>query len=178
MCKYVLVGKSASGRGRFQKIMVEHGFKPLKQYTTKSHKQNEHDDNYHFISQKKMNSMIQKNKFASVRTFKNSDYAFTIEDLKNCDVAILSIGNIEDLRNWYPNVLRSTSIIFLDIPIEIRKKRLSTRYNVEKEHDVVINKINEDEHDFRNFNYFDIKFTSTDEVLKFINKITLSKNYD
>lgn len=177
MCKYVLVGKSASGRGRLQKIMVEHGFKPLKQYTTRPIKPSDHDE-YHFISTKKMNSMIQKNKFASVRTFKDCEYAFTIDDLKKCDVAILSIGNIEDLRNWYPNALRSASIIFLDIPIDVRKKRLSTRYNVGKEHYEVMNKINEDEHDFRNFNYFDIKFTSTDDALKFINKITLSKNDD
>lgn len=171
MCKYVIVGKAASGKDWCQKLFVSGGYKPLKQYTTRPKRPNETGKEYHFVSKKTIEKMKDDHKFCSLKEFKGWYYGFTLDDFKKCDVGILSVGNISDLINWYPDVLKFTTIIFLDIPLDIRKKRLKSRYSGGNEDDSLIRRIEADENDFKNFNNFDIKFTSNDDATKFINKI-------
>lgn len=175
MCKYVIVGKAASGKDWCQNLFVEHGFKPLKQYTTRPKRPNETGKEYHFVSEKTIEKMQNEKKFCSLKVFKDWYYGFTLNDFKKCEVAILSVGNIYDLTNWYPEVLKFTTIIFLDIPTSVRRKRLKSRYSGGNEDDSLTRRIEADERDFQNFNIFDIKFTTNDEATKFINKIIQSK---
>ena len=172
MCKYIIVGKAASGKDTTQNWFVERGFKPLRQFTTRPQRHNETGEEYHFVSEKSMKRMMTNNKFVSVRIFNDWYYGFTLDDLKKCDVAILSVGNIEDLNNFYPEEIRLCTIIYLDIPYEIRKKRLKSRYKKGKEDDPLERRMDADEVDFRNFNTYDIRFTSNEDVQKFINKIS------
>lgn len=171
MCKYVIVGKAASGKDWCQELFVSNGYKPLRQYTTRPKRPHETGKEYHFVSMSKIEKMNKEKKFTSLKIFKGWYYGFTLEDFKKCDVAILSVGNILDLVNWHPDVLKFTTIIFLDIPIELRKKRLRTRYKGGNEDDDLMRRIKADEEDFKNFTYFDIKFTNNDDATKFINKI-------
>lgn len=175
MCKYVFVGKAASGKDWCQNLMVEHGYKPLKQYTTRPKRHYETGKEYHFVSKSRIERMNDENKFISLKVFKGWYYGFTLDDFKKCDVAILSVGNIMDLSQWHPDVLKLTTIIFLDIPMELRKKRLKKRYEGGNEDDDLVRRIVADENDFKNFNYFDIKFTNNDDAIKFINKIIQKK---
>lgn len=177
MCKYVLVGKAASGKDYCQKVFIEKGYKALKQYTTRPKRPNEVGDEYHFISKKQMEKMIDEKKFISLKEFKGWYYGFTSDEFEKCDVAILNVGNIYDLCNWYPNMLRMTTILFLDTPLEVRRNRLKSRYSGGYEDDSLERRIDADEKDFKNFKYYDLKFSSGDEVIHFINKITpLNKN--
>lgn len=171
MCRYIIVGKAASGKDWCQKMFVENGYKPLKQYTTRPKRPNETGDEYHFVSKKRIENLKEKQQFASLKIFKDWYYGFTIDEFKNCDVAILSVGNICDLRNWYPEVLITCTIIYLDIPISVRKERLKTRYNGGNQDDSVERRLTADERDFKNFKYFDLKFSSNNEATEFINKI-------
>lgn len=177
MCKFVLVGKAASGKDYCQKVFVERGYKPLRQYTTRPKRPNETGDEYHFISKKQMEKMIDEKKFISIKEFKGWYYAFTLEDLEKCDVAILNVGNINDLITWHPNVLRMSTIIFIDTPIEVRRNRLKSRYSGGYEDDSLERRIEADEKDFKNFRHYDLKFDGSEEVINFINKTTpLNKN--
>lgn len=176
MCKYIIVGKAASGKDWLQNIFIERGYKPLIQYTTRPKRPYETGNEYHFCSKKKIENMNKKMKFASLKIFNDWFYGFTIDDLKKCDVAIMSPLNINDLKNWYPDILKLITIIYLDIPINVRKNRLETRYNGGNEDDSIARRVNADEKDFENFNYFDIRFTNNDEATAFINKITSENN--
>lgn len=172
MCKYIIVGKAASGKDWLQNVFIEHGFKPLLQYTTRPKRPNETGKEYHFVSKKKIENMRSNLKFASLKQFNNWYYGFTIDELEKCDVAIMTPGNLNDIKCWYPNTIKFATIIYLDIPIEIRKKRLKNRYLGGNEDDSISRRVNADEKDFENFTFFDVKFTNNDDALKFINKIT------
>lgn len=176
MCKYVIVGKAASGKDYCQNLFVNCGYKPLKQYTTRPKRLNEKGNEYHFVSSNVIKNMNSDSRFVSLKKFKDWYYGFTLEDFEKCDVAILSPSNIEDLNIWFPDSIKFTTIIYLDIPSNIREERLKSRYPKGHEDDSIERRMNADENDFKNFKCFDIKFSNNDDAVKYINKITSSKN--
>lgn len=175
MAKYIIVGKAASGKDYAQNILIKKGFKPLLQYTSRPMRPNEKGKEYHFTSVEKIEKMINQGKFLSIKNFNSWYYGFTIDEFNKCDVAILSPGNIADLQNLNPNLLKFTTIIYLDIPERIRKERLKTRYDGGKQDDSVNRRLKADKEDFRYFDLFDIRFTSNEEANDFIDKIQFTK---
>lgn len=169
--KYLIVGPAASGKDWLQQRFIEKGYKPLVQYTTRPKRPTETGSEYHFISQKLMGKMIREMKFLSVKCFKEWWYGFSKNDFDECDVAIVSIGNINELRYNYPNLLDMCEIIYLDIPKEVRIARLSSRYNGGTVDDTIERRVSADEQDFEDFNFFTICLTSVDEICGFINKV-------
>ena len=176
MCKYIIVGKGASGKDYCQNLFIEQGYKPLIQYTSRPKRPYETGREYHFVTKNKIERMRKKLKFASLNLYNNWYYGFTVDDFVNCDVAIVTPYNLNDLKNWYPDVLKFVTIIYLDIPVDIRKNRLKTRYNGGNEDDTITRRVEADEKDFENFSYFDIRFTNNDDAVKYINKITQISN--
>lgn len=171
MCKYIIVGKAASGKDTTQGIMVKKGFKPLRLYTTRPVRPNETGKEYHFVSKEKMEKMINDNKFLQVKSFNDWYYGFTLEDFKKCDVAILTPGNIIELRNTQPELMKFTTIIYLDIPEKIRKERLKRRYEGGNQDDSVNRRLRADKSDFKLFNYFDVRFTTNEDADTFVNNL-------
>lgn len=172
MCKYVIVGKSASGKDYCKNMFIEHGFKPLKQYTTRNKRKNDNDE-YYYVKKSTIEDMRHKLKFISLKkSNKGHYYGFTLKDIETCDVAILSTSNIYDLKTWYPNVLKFSTIIYLDTPEEIRRKRLKSRLSGDNVDEKINEIISKDEIEFKKFNYFDIIFNNNNDVFQYINKIT------
>ncbi len=169
--KYLIVGPAASGKDWLQQRFIEKGYRPLVQYTTRPKRPTETGSEYHFISQKLMGKMIREMKFLSVKCFKDWWYGFVKKDFDECDVAIVSIGNINELRYNYPNLLDMCEIIYLDIPKEVRIARLSDRYNGGTVDDTIERRVSADEQDFEDFNFFTICLTSEKEVCDFINTV-------
>lgn len=169
--KYLIVGPAASGKDWLQQRFIEKGYRPLVQYTTRPKRPTETGSEYHFISQKLMGKMIREMKFLSVKCFKDWWYGFVKKDFDECDVAIVSIGNINELRYNYPNLLDMCEIIYLDIPKEVRITRLSDRYNGGTVDDTIERRVSADEQDFEDFNFFTICLTSEKEVCDFINTV-------
>lgn len=169
--KYLIVGPAASGKDWLQQRFIEKGYRPLIQYTTRPKRPTETGSEYHFISQKLMGKMIREMKFLSVKCFKDWWYGFVKKDFDECDVAIVSIGNINELRYNYPNLLNMCEIIYLDIPKEVRIARLSNRYNGGTVDDTIERRVSADEQDFEDFNFFTICLTSEKEVCDFINTV-------
>ena len=115
--------------------------------------------------------MINDNKFLQVKSFNDWYYGFTLEDFKKCDVAILTPSNIIELRNTQPELMKFTTIIYLDIPEKIRKERLKKRYDGGKEDDSVSRRLRADKSDFKLFNYFDVRFTTNEDADTFVNNL-------
>lgn len=169
--KYLIVGPAASGKDWLQQRFIEKGYKPLVQYTTRPQRPTENGTEYHFISQKLMGKMIREMKFLSVKCFKDWWYGFVKKDFDDCDVAIVSIGNINELRYNYPNLLDMCEIVYLDMPKDLRISRLSNRYTGGSVDDTIERRVSADEQDFEDFNFYTVCLYSEDEVVNFINNV-------
>ena len=170
MMKYIIVGKGASGKDWLQRRFIEKGYSPMKQYTTREIRDNESGDEYHFITEDEFNRMKNYNDFISSHFYRIGWYGVGLYELKKHDVSILSPANINDIFGSNPGWRKEFTIIYLDIPIEIRRERLSRRYTDKIGDDNEVRIMN-DENDFKDFNSYDIRLTSVEEIESFINKL-------
>lgn len=168
--KYIIVGKAASGKDYLLNRMTERGYVRMKQYTTRPVRENETGTEYHFITDRKFQSMIGKGKFVSGHFYAIGWYGISLDELLKSDVSILSPANMKDIFSKFPELRKMFTVIYLDTPLEIRRERLSKRYDGRVDDDNE-RRIKSDESDFRDFKDFDIKLTDTKEVSVFINNL-------
>lgn len=174
--KYIIVGKAASGKDFLQKRMVSLGYHPMKQYTTRDIRDNETGDEYHFISLEKYKIAEDGGTFLSSNFYRIGWYGISYAELINNDVAILSPANIKDVFEKYPDIRNCFTVIYLDIPVEIRRERLSRRYSNKVGDDNEV-RIANDERDFKDFKDYDIKLETTEDINNFINNLSsIEKN--
>ena len=171
MSKYIIVGPGASGKDWFLKKLVEIGYKPMKQYTTREKRENETGDEYHFVSEEEFKDMDDRAKFISVNFYRIGWYGVSYDELINSDVAILSPANVKDIFNLYPELRDRFTIIYLDIPVSIRRERLNARYKNKVGDDNEVRLAN-DERDFKDFTLWDIRFEDVKSIDNFINNLS------
>lgn len=169
--KYILVGKGASGKDWMQKKMVEKGFKAMKQYTTREKRENETGEEYHFVSDSEFKNMDDRGQFISVNFYHIGWYGISYDELMSSDVAILSPANIRDVFDTFPHLRDRFTIIYLDIPADVRRKRLSGRYT-SKIGDDNERRMVADEADFREFTLWDLRLRDEKSVDDFINNLS------
>ena len=170
MSKYIIVGPGASGKDWLLKKMVELGYSPMRQYTTREKRENETGDEYHFVSDDEFKYMDDRAKFISVNFYRIGWYAVSYDELVNSDVAILSPANVKDIFNLYPELRDRFTIIYLDIPVSIRRERLNSRYQSKIGDDNEVRLAN-DERDFKDFTLWDIRFEDVKSIDDFINNL-------
>ena len=171
MSKYIIVGPGASGKDWLLKKMVELGYSPMRQYTTREKRENETGDEYHFVSDDEFKYMDDRAKFISVNFYRIGWYGVSYDELVNSDVAILSPANVKDIFNLYPELRDRFTIIYLDIPVFIRRKRLNSRYQSKIGDDNEVRLAN-DERDFKDFTLWDIRFEDVKSIDDFINNLS------
>jgi len=172
MNKYIIVGPGASGKDWMLQRMVELGFKPMKQYTTREIRDNETGDEYHFISEEQFKDMNDRAKFISVNFYRIGWYGVSYDELINSDVAILSPANVKDVFTIFPELRDKFTIIYLAIPEEVRRERLSKRYTNKVGDDNEIRLAN-DARDFKNFSIWDLRLESEKMVTDYINNLSI-----
>lgn len=170
MSKYIIVGPGASGKDWILKKMVEIGYQPMKQYTTREKRENETGDEYHFVSESEFKKMEEEGKFISVNFYHIGWYGVSYEEFVNSSVAILSPANIRDIFRSYPGLRDRFTIIYLDIPVDIRRERLAKRYT-NRVGDDNERRIAADTEDFKDFNTWDLRFEDVKSIDEFINKL-------
>ena len=170
--KYIIVGPGASGKDWLLKKMVELGYKPMKQYTTREKRENETGDEYHFVSETVFKQMEEKNMFASVNFYHIGWYGVSYDELAASDVAILSPANVSDVFRMYPGLRDRYTIIYLDMPVDLRRQRLASRYT-NKVGDDNERRIAADERDFAKYATWDLRFRDEKSVNDFINNLSL-----
>ncbi len=168
MNKFIIVGPGASGKDWMQKKMVENGYRPMKQYTTREKRDNEKGDEYHFISNETFKDMDDHGKFISSNFYRIGWYAVSYDELVNSDVAILSPANVSDVFRLYPELRDRFTIIYLDIPEDVRRERLSKRY-IGKPGDNNEERLAADRKDFDGFALWDLRLGDEKSVTTFIN---------
>lgn len=170
MSKYIIVGPGASGKDYLQKKMIDLGYCPMKQYTTREIRENETGDEYHFISKEEFDYMDDRAKFISVNFYRIGWYGVSYDELVNSDVAILSPANVKDVFTLFPELRDRFTIIYLDIPVSIRRERLNSRYQSKIGDDNEVRLAN-DERDFKDFTLWDIRFEDVKSIDDFINNL-------
>ena len=172
MSKYIIVGPGASGKDWLIQRMIELGLKPMKQYTTREVRENETGDEYHFISEEEFKYMDDHAKFISVNFYRIGWYGVDYDELINSDVAILSPANVKDVFTLFPELRDRFTIIYLDIPEEVRRERLAKRYTNKVGDDNEV-RLKNDARDFKDFSIWDLRLESEKMVTDYINNLSL-----
>lgn len=172
MSKYIIVGPGASGKDWMLQKMVGLGLKPMKQYTTREIRDNENGDEYHFISEEEFKDMDDHAKFISVNFYRIGWYGVSYDELINSDVAILSPANVKDVFTAFPELRDKFTIIYLDIPEEVRRERLAKRYTNKVGDDNEV-RLKNDARDFKDFSIWDLRLDSENLVTEYINNLSL-----
>jgi len=152
----VLVGKAASGKDYFRKVLENKGFKYAVSYTTRPPRTGEVEGkDYFFLEKKEFEKMIENGEFYEHVTFNGWYYGTTREQFFNEDIFIMTPHGISKIQS---EDRENTFIIYLDMPYEEREKRLMLRSDA----DTVERRLVADEKDFENFTTFDVRITNTD----------------
>ena len=171
MNKYIIVGPGASGKDWMLQKMKELGYHPMKQYTTREIRENETGDEYHFVSEDVFKDMDDRAKFISTNFYRIGWYGVSYDELINSDVAILSPANVKDVFTLYPELRDRFTIIYLDIPEEVRRQRLNNRYKNKVGDDNEV-RLKNDAKDFKDFSMWDLRLESEKSVDEYINNLS------
>jgi guanylate kinase len=153
--RIILVGKAAAGKDHLRQILEGRGFKYGVSYTTRTPRKGEIDGrDYFFIDESEFKDLIDQKFFYEHVTF-NGWYYGTSKDqwYETDDVFIMTPSGVSKL---HAADRKHSFIIYIDIPIEIRRERLGGRQDL---NDEIERRIQADENDFANFTDYDIKLT-------------------
>lgn len=156
--KIVIVGKSASGKDYLMSELNNMGFKIAVKHTTRPMRTGEIDgETYHYINNTEFNDLINKDQILVYQEFDVKGdtwyYGMSKQSINISDVVMLTPHELSQVCEEYR---KSFHIIYLDIDIYVRYKRL---YNRKDTNDDILRRIHNDEWDFRFFKDYDTKIT-------------------
>jgi len=155
--KIILVGKAASGKDFLKRKMQNKGFKAGVSHTTRPARANEVDGvDYHFVDEVKFIEMIGQDKFIEYMEFNGWFYGQTEDDFNAADVMIMSKDGLDMLPKKYRD---QCMVIYLDVPMDERLKRLSSRND---KNDSIERRVSTDEAQFSAFTDYEIRITNPD----------------
>ena len=152
MNKTILIGKSAAGKDHMRKVLEGRGFIYGTSYTTRPPREDEIDgQDYYFISEKDFKNFADNNYWYEYVEFNGWFYGTSYEQFQfTCNLFIMTPKGIDAIN---PIDRKNCTIIYLDIPLAIRKARLEQRGDL---NDKIQRRINADDIDFAGFNDYDI----------------------
>jgi guanylate kinase len=152
MNKTILIGKSAAGKDHMRKILEDRGFTYGTSYTTRPPREGEIEgQDYYFISDGAFKFLMENNFWYEYVEFNGWYYGTSNKQFKeSCNLFIMTPKGAEEIK---PADRKSCTIIYLDIPLEIRKERLLQRGDL---NDKIQRRLAADEKDFAEFNDYDI----------------------
>jgi len=152
MNKVILIGKAAAGKDHMRKVLEGRGFTYGTSYTTRPPRAGEIDgQDYYFISKKDFQVFADSNFWYEYVEFNGWFYGTSYEQFQNtCDLFVMTPKGVEAINTIDR---KNCTIIYLDIPLDIRKKRLEERGDL---NDKIQRRIDADEVDFAGFSDYDI----------------------
>ena len=155
--RIILVGKAASGKDHLRKKYESRGFKYAVTYTTRPPREGEvTGKDYFFITDEESTKMIESNMFYEHVYFNGWLYGTTVNQFFTDDLFIMTPAGISHIK---PEDRANSFIIYIDIYLSIRKKRLVNR---KMPGDTLTRRIEADELDVMDFNDYDLRITNKD----------------
>jgi guanylate kinase len=159
--KVILVGPSGSGKDYLLRGLLSKQLNYSPKFTTRPKRKFETDGiEYHFISNDDYYNLQLEDKIKTSQKFIIGEniwyYGVTKENFEKNQLFIMTPHEINQMSE---EDLKKCFVVYLDIPLDIRRKRLIKR---EDQNDSVERRLAADELDFQNYNHFDLKITDPD----------------
>lgn len=156
--KIILTGKSGSGKDHLLKELIKKDLSYSPKFTTRPKRELETDGvEYNFISNNEFIELAKQDKIKVFQTFIINDdtwyYGITKENFDNNKLFIMTPFEISQLSE---EDLKGCFLVYLDIDIDIRRKRISNRND---NNDSIERRLMADEIDFKDFKGYDLKVT-------------------
>ena len=143
--KIVLVGKAASGKDYLRKRLMNKGLSYGVSHTTRDPRPGEvHGQDYIYVSVEEFMQLVESNQIVEYQQFDKAD---------------IMIMNAEAIDMLPEDIRSQCTVIYLDIPYEVRRDRLMSRSD---QQDPMEGRMQLDEEQYANFNNFDIRITNPD----------------
>ena len=157
MNKIILVGKAAAGKDHMRKILEGRGFKYGVSYTTRPKREGEIDgEDYYFLTDEEFANMDDDNQWYEYVQFNSWMYGTTKKQfLKECNLFIMTPKGISHID---PIERKNCTIIYLDIPADVREYRLRNRGDL---NDKIERRMEADRIDFENFEDYDLTINNS-----------------
>ena len=161
MRRVILVGKGGSGKDYARKILEDKGFRYCISHTTRPPREGEvNGRDYNFISRDSAaHHYIPNNLFYEYVIFNNWLYGTTKEEFEKSNLFIMTPSGVSKLL---PEDRRESFIVYFDIDIETRRRRLSER----RDADNVERRLEADDLDFENFTDFDHRIVDPEFIIE------------
>ena len=170
--KTILLGKSGSGKDFLMRKLVEKGLRGCLKMTTRPQRKHEIQwITYDFVAEWTFLDKIKNDEFLCYQKFEvtpegrdpeNWYYGITKQEFQDSQVFIMTPG---EFNNITLEQRKQCFVVYLDIPRDVREKRLIRR---EDKNDSVKRRLDADEIDFKEFKDYDLKITdpefSADDV--------------
>lgn len=123
--RIIICGPGGSGKDHLKDRFIKKGFKPSISHTTRPSREGEiHGKEYFYTDNKNFHEMIKSGEFYEFKNFNGWFYGVTNETFNKSDLFIMTPPAIKEMTRE----IRETSfIIYVDVPEEIRAKRLASR---------------------------------------------------
>jgi guanylate kinase len=159
--KVILVGPSGSGKDFLLRGLIKKDLNYAPKFTTRPKRKFETDGlEYKFLTNEDFLKLKSEDRIKTHQEFKIGDstwyYGVTVDNFEKNQLFIMTPHEISQLSD---KDLKACFVVYLDIPLDVRKARLIKRQD---QNDSVERRLNADEIDFTNFNYFDLKITDPD----------------
>jgi guanylate kinase len=156
MNKIILVGKAASGKDYLRKLMESRGFIYGISYTTRPRREGEIDNkDYYFLTDEEFQKKIDADEWYEWVSFNGWKYGTTKEQFNTtCNLFIMTPAGISHITE---EDRKSCTIIYIDIPLDVRKERLLNR---DMPGDTLLRRLYADEEDFKAFTDYDIRINN------------------
>lgn len=159
--KVILVGPSGSGKDYLLRGLIKRDLNYFPKFTTRPKRKFETQGvEYDFITNNQFLELKLESKIKTHQEFLIGDqiwhYGVTTDNFEKNQLFIMTPHEINQLSELD---LKNCFVVYLDIDRETRKKRLIKR---EDQNDSIDRRLNADEIDFKNYNYYDLKITDPD----------------
>jgi guanylate kinase len=155
--KIVLVGKAASGKDHLRKRLMDKGLNYGVSHTTRDPRPGEVEGkDYWFVSEEEFMQIVERGDMIEYQMFNGWYYGIASWIFEEADIMIMNAEAV----NLLPEHIRSQcTVIYLDIPLEVRVSRLMERGDIQ---DPMARRLKADENQFAGFENYDIKITNPD----------------
>lgn len=155
--KIVLVGKAASGKDYLRKRLIDRGLSYGVSHTTRDPRPGEvHGKDYIYVTVPEFKQIVDAGNIIEYQIFNNWYYGITREQFAKADVMIMNAEAVEMLPE---DIRKQCTVIYLDIPYEVRLNRLQSRSD---QQDPLEGRMQLDEEQYANFTDYDIRITNPD----------------
>ena len=154
--RIIIVGAGGSGKDYLKQKFIDKGYKPSVAHTSREPRQGEEFGvDYFFVIKEKFEDYIKKGDFFEYKVYNGWYYGTSNIEFYNSEIFIMTPAAIEELSL---DIRRTSMVIYLDIPKDIRKSRLLNRNDA----DSVDRRLQTDSEDFNDFKDYDIRITNCD----------------